>query len=292
MLKSDIQIRGETSALPQAGYQSEAILQSPLGRIGSLEVRLARDEEEVAAAQRLRFRVFYEELGAGRAGERIPDQRDSDRFDAVCDHLLVIDTATAGSPQERIVGTYRLLRQDRAAEIGGFYSSAEFELETLIARHPDRNFLELGRSCVMAEYRTKRTVELLWQGIWAYCRLHGIDVMTGCASFAGIVPAAHAEALSFLHHFCLAQEPWRVRAVAERYECMDLMPIEAINDRSALSAMPPLLKGYLRLGARFGEGCVVDRDFGTTDVLVVLPVEAISQRYINYYGPDAQRFAG
>lgn len=292
MLKSDMQMRGETSTFSQAGYQPEPTLDAALGRIGSLEVRLARDEEEIVAAQRLRFRVFYEELGAGRGAAGLLGERDTDRFDEVCDHLLVIDTAMAGSPQDRIVGTYRLLRQDRATATGGFYSSAEFELDALIARHPDRNFLELGRSCVVAEYRTKRTVELLWQGIWAYCRRYGIDVMTGCASFAGIVPAAHAEALSFLHHFCLAQEPWRVRAVAERYECMDLMPVEAINERSALSAMPPLLKGYLRLGARFGEGCVIDHDFGTTDVLVVLPVEAISQRYINYYGADAQRFAG
>jgi len=113
----------------------------------------------------------------------------------------------------------------------------------------------------------------------------------GCASFPGDVPAAHAEALSFLGHFCQVEAEWHVRAVASRYAPLDLMPKEAIQTRSALAAMPPLVKGYLRLGARFGDGCVIDHDFGTTDVFVVLPVEAISDRYINYYGAEAQRFA-
>ncbi|MCT9000059.1 GNAT family N-acetyltransferase [Chelativorans intermedius] len=262
-----------------------------LGRIGPLEVRLARGADEVAAAQSIRFRVFYQEMGARPASLEALEERDADRFDAVCDHLLVIDTSLAGSERERIVGTYRLLTQENAAAAGGFYSQDEFELEALVARHPQRRFLELGRSCVLPAYRSKRTIELLWQGIWAYCRQRNIDVMTGCASFPGTVPAAHAEPLSFLAHFCQAEGPWYVRARQARYAAMDLMPREAINAKTALAAMPPLIKGYLRLGARFGDGCVVDPDFSTTDVLVILPVEAISERYIAYYGQEAERFA-
>lgn len=262
-----------------------------LGRIGPLEVRLARGADEVAAAQSIRFRVFYQEMGARPASLEALEERDADRFDAVCDHLLVIDTSLAGSERERIVGTYRLLTQENAAAAGGFYSQDEFELEALVARHPQRRFLELGRSCVLPAYRSKRTIELLWQGIWAYCRQRNIDVMTGCASFSGTVPAAHAEPLSFLAHFCQAEGPWYARARQARYAAMDLMPREAINAKTALAAMPPLIKGYLRLGARFGDGCVVDPDFSTTDVLVILPVEAISERYIAYYGQEAERFA-
>ncbi len=262
-----------------------------LGRIGSLEVRLARNSSEIAAAQEVRFRVFYDELGAKRQFVHELERRDSDRFDAICDHLLVFDTAIQGPDQQQIVGTYRLLRQEQAIAAGGFYSDEEFELEALMARQPHRRFLELGRSCVLPEYRSKRTVELLWQGIWAYCRRHAIDVMTGCASFPGTTPAAHAEALSFLAQNCRASDEWDVRAVASRYNTMDLMPAEAIEPRAALAAMPPLIKGYLRLGAKVGDGCVVDRDFGTTDIFVVLPVEQISDRYINYYGADAERFA-
>lgn len=262
-----------------------------LGRIGPLEVRLARDSDEVAAAQEVRFRVFYQEMGARTSSPDAPEERDADRFDSVCDHLLVIDTSLSGAVRDRTVGTYRLLPQEQAISAGGFYSEDEFDLKSLLARHPTRRFLELGRSCVLPAYRSKRTIELLWQGIWAYCRRRNIDVMTGCASFPGIVPAAHAEALSFLAHFCQAEGPWHIRAKAGRYHSMDLMPREAVDAKAALTSMPPLIKGYLRLGAKFGDGCVIDRDFLTTDVFVVLPVEAISDRYIAYYGADAERFA-
>jgi len=264
---------------------------SILGKIGPLEVRLARDADEITAAQSIRFKVFYREMGAKCSSADAPEERDADRFDPICDHLLVIDTSLPGSECDRIVGTYRLLPQERAIAAGGFYSEAEFELGTLLARHPGRRFLELGRSCVLPAYRSKRTIELLWHGIWAYCRRRNIDVMTGCASFPGTIPAAHAEALSFLAHFCQADGSWYVRARSERYSCMDLMPLEAVDAKAALAAMPPLIKGYLRLGAKFGDGCVIDWDFRTTDVLVVLPVEAISERYIAYYGAEAQRFA-
>lgn len=262
-----------------------------LGRIGNLQARLARNASEVAAAQEVRFRVFYDELGAKRQFVHALEQRDADRFDAICDHLLVLDTTILGPEHRQIVGTYRLLRQESALAAGGFYSDEEYELESLMARHPDRRFLELGRSCVLPEYRSKRTVELLWQGIWAYCRIHGIDVMTGCASFHGTVPAAHAEALSLLAHNFRAESEWDVRAVPARYRSMDLMPSEAVDVRRALAAMPPLIKGYLRIGARFGDGCVVDADFGTTDVFVILSTEWIADRYINYYGAEAERFA-
>lgn len=261
-----------------------------LGRIGALEVRLARNSSEIAAAQEVRFRVFYDELGAKRDFVHALEARDADRFDAFCDHLIVLDTSLGGPDYRQVVGTYRLLRQEVAIATGGFYSAEEFELEALVARHPQRNFLELGRSCVLPEYRTKRTVELLWQGIWAYALRYGVDVMTGCASFHGTVPAAHAEALSFLAHHARAEGEWAVRAIPSRFQTMDLMPVEAVDPKAAVSAMPPLIKGYLRLGALFGEGCVIDHEFRTTDVLVVLPVEAISQRYIAYYGAEVERF--
>lgn len=255
-----------------------------LGQIGSLQVRLARSEAEVAAAQALRFQVFVREMGARASPSARAEELDSDEFDAICDHLLVVDTAVQGGVADRIVGTYRLLPQERAED--GFYSDSEFELRELVARHPSRRFLELGRSCVLPAYRSKRTIELLWQGIWAYCRRTEIDVMVGCASFGGTDPSAHAQALSFLAHDFPASGDWHVRARADRYTSMDLVPRETIDPKLALSATPPLIKGYLRLGARFGEGCVIDHDFDTTDVLVVLPVENIPSRYLAYYGTD------
>ncbi|MCR4267363.1 GNAT family N-acetyltransferase [Nitratireductor sp. ZSWI3] len=276
---------------PLAGDEHAMLDDCLLGRIGPLEARLARNAQEIAAAQAVRFRVFFDEMGARSSTDAPALDRDVDGFDAVCDHLLVVDTSLPGSDVDRIVGTYRLLSPEGAHRMGRFYSQDEFAIESLMARHSRRRFLELGRSCVLPPYRTKRTIELLWQGIWAYCRKRRIDVMMGCASFPGVVPAAHAEAFSFLSHHCQAEGDWHVRAVAGRFAPMDLMPKEAVQARSALAAMPPLVKGYLRLGARFGEGCVIDHDFGTTDVFVVLPVETISDRYINYYGTEAQRFA-
>ncbi len=263
----------------------------PLGRIGTLEVRLARNAAEIAAAQEVRYKVFYDELGATSSDFQRADGRDADRFDISCDHLLVFDTALSGPVHTQIVGTYRLLRQEIADEIGGFYSDEEFELKALLSRHPGHRFLELGRSCVLPEYRSKRTIEVLWQGIWAYINEHNVGVMGGCASFQGTVPAAHAEALSFLAQNCRTNPDWDIRAVAGRYCSMDLMPAEAISMKSALAAMPPLIKGYLRVGARIGDGCVIDHQFGTVDVFVVMPVKEIATRYITHYGGEGHRYA-
>lgn len=263
----------------------------PLGRIGSLETRLAHSPSEVDAAQAIRFRVFAEEMGATLSPENARLRRDVDGFDPICDHLLVLDTDIGGDPEEQIVGTYRLLRGNVAARNGGFYSATEFAVDDLVARHPDKRFMELGRSCVLPAYRTRRTLELLWQGNWAYSLQHGVDVMFGCASFAGVQPEAHALALSFLHHNCAARGEWAVSALPQLRRPMDLMPIEAVDARKALSALPPLIKGYLRLGAMIGDGAFVDRAFHTTDVMVVLPIARINHRYVNYYGADAGRFA-
>jgi putative hemolysin len=151
--------------------------------------------------------------------------------------------------------------------------------------------MELGRSCVLPDYRTKRIVELLWQGNWAYALKHGMSAMFGCASFPGIHPEAHALALSFLRHNVAAKDEWAVDALPHMARDMDLMPVEAINPKRALMALPPLIKGYLRLGAMVGSTAVVDKAFNTTDVLIVLPISSISDRYVNYYGADAGRFA-
>ncbi len=261
----------------------------PLGRIGALSVRLAASSGEIRRAQRLRYRVFYEEMAAIPSAAGRLARRDVDRFDAICDHLLVIDDDAPDGAE--IIGTYRLLRQSVAAAHGGFYTDDEFATPALVARHPEIDFLELGRSCVLPAYRNKRTVELLWHGIWTYVLRHGIGAMFGCASFAGTDPEALALPLSFLHHHARAEGAWRVAARPERAVTMNRRPAEGLDTRRALAAMPPLLKGYLRLGARIGEGAVVDHRFGTTDVLVVMPVAALSERYVAHFGAEAGRHA-
>ena len=264
-----------------------------LGRIGSLEVRLATTTKEIRQAQKLRFKVFYEEMSAAPNGASLISRRDIDEYDALCDHLLVLDHDVKPKPfrpaKPKVVGTYRLLRQEVADRHWGFYTAGEYDIAPLLEAHPNLRFLELGRSCVLKPYRNKRTVELLWHGIWKYVLHHRIDVMIGCASLEGTDPHKLALPLSFLHHYCAAPGEWQARALPERFTSMDLMAKEAIDPKAALHALPPMIKGYLRLGASFGTGAVIDRQFGTTDVLVVLPVSAISPRYIDHFGPSASR---
>jgi len=263
-----------------------------LGRLGTLEVRLARTSAEIRRAQKLRYDVFYKEMSAVADTTAYFARRDIDLFDAVCDHLLVVDH---GAPKVRkaaaIVGTYRLLRQDVAERTGGFYSAGEFDVGSLVARYSDLKFLELGRSCVQPHYRNKRTVELLWHGIWTYVLEHRIDVMIGCASLDGTDPERLALPLSFLHHYARAPEPWRTMALPHRYVELNRMPKAAVAPKTALQLLPPLIKGYLRLGAFVADGAVIDRQFGTTDVLIILPVSAIRSRYVAHFGPGAERHA-
>jgi putative hemolysin len=263
-----------------------------LGRLGALEVRLARTAAEIRRAQKLRFNVFYQEMSAVADAAAYLARRDVDLFDAICDHLLVIDHGAAGWPRtQAVVATCRLLRQSIAERRGGFYSAGEFDIGALLARHRDMSFLELGRSCVLPASRNKRTVELLWHGIWSYVLDHRIDVMIGCASLEGTDPDRLALPLSFLHHHARAPDIWRTAALPRRYVELNRMPKPAVNPKAALALLPPLIKGYLRLGAYVGDGAVVDRQFGTTDVLIILPVSAINARYLGHFGPAAERHA-
>ena len=269
----------------------------PLGRIGALEVRLAASAKDIKRAQKLRYKVFYRDGRAIADAATMLARRDKDAFDKVCDHLLVIDHAAIHPVKSRlrrkppVVGTYRLLSQEQAAGHGGFYTENEFDIGRLVERHKDLRFLELGRSCVLPKYRNKRTVELLWHGVWSYVRQNNFDVMIGCASLEGTDPDRLALPLSFLHHFAGAPESWRAAALPHRRVDMNRMAKDAIDPKTALRELPPLIKGYLRLGAFVGDGAVIDHQFGTTDILIILPVSAISSRYIEHFGADATRHA-
>ncbi len=247
-------------------------------RSGSLEMRLAVTPAEIEAAQRLRYDVFYEEMSATASPEMAAAKRDFDKYDEYCDHLLVIDH---DAPEEAsVVGTYRLLRQDVAEAHDGFYTAGEFNIEPLLQRAPQgTKFLELGRSCVLKEYRTKHTIELLWYGIMSYVDRHSMDVMFGCASFTGTNPQELALPLSFLYHTYRPPEEWAVRAHDHLRVEMNLMPESEISIRDAVRALPPLIKGYVRAGAYIGDGAVIDPQFGTTDVLILFPVTRMNDRY-------------
>lgn len=270
------------------------------GRIGPLEVRLASSKADVRKAQRLRYHVFYNEMAAKASATNWASRRDKDPYDAICDHLLVYDTGRAAEdtktgfrrPREQVVGTYRVLRQDMIPAHQDFYTQGEYDIAPLIAnKSPRYRFMELGRSCVLKPYRNKRTVELLWQGLWTYVREHDVDVMIGCASFTGTDPREHEMALSFLYHEALASPDWYVRAHDRLFVDMNMVPKDKVDAKAALKALPPLIKGYLRLGAYVGDGAVIDHQFGTTDVLIVLPVGRIDPRYFEHFGAPNERQA-
>lgn len=247
---------------------------------GALRLRLAETEEELAAAQRLRYRVFYEEMGAMPTPRTAMTGLDRDAYDEIADHLIVTDRSVPAM-QEPVVGTYRLIRRGAAARCGGFYSGGEFVIDRLVGQPGE--ILELGRSCVDADYRSMRVIDLLWQGVAAYLCHYEIGLLFGCASFRGTSPEALAAELSYLYHYCRAPERIRTRALAHRYVEMNRLPAAAIDPRAGFATMPPLLKGYLRLGGLVGDGAVVDRQFGTTDVCVVVPRGPRVERYIKHY---------
>jgi putative hemolysin len=253
-------------------------------RAGNLGVRIADSGAEIDAVQALRFRVFYQEMGAVPDAATAADRRDRDAFDLVADHLLVVDHALGAGP-ESVVGTYRLIRQVAADRIGRFYSADEYDISPLMA-FPGQ-VLELGRSCVAAAYRNRAVMQLLWRGIAAYVFKHRIGLMFGCASLPGVDPGALAEELTYLYANHLAPPALRPRALPGRYVEMRRMPPESVDVRRVNAQLPPLIKGYLRLGGFVGDGAVIDRQFNTTDVAVVVKTDLVTEKYYRHYERQA-----
>jgi putative hemolysin len=253
-------------------------------RAGNLGVRLAESVGEIDAAQALRYRVFYDEMGARPDDRMARLRRDFDDFDEVCDHLLVIDHEKSG--REAVVATYRLIRREHAQRLGRFYSAAEFDISTVLSWPGE--VLELGRSCVDQGYRTRAAMQLLWRGIAAYVFHHEIELMFGCASLPGQDPDALALPLSYLHYHHLAPPALRPRALDALRVPMRRLPPHEIEPAKVLAELPPLIKGYLRLGGFVGDGAVIDRQFNTTDVSIVVKTDLVTDKYYKHYERQAK----
>ncbi|PYF08119.1 ornithine-acyl[acyl carrier protein] N-acyltransferase [Rhodobacter viridis] len=245
----------------------------------SYEVRLARDAQDIRASQRLRYAVFVEELGG--AGPLIDHENrlEADEFDPLYDHLMLIDPSKPEDDLDRVVAAYRLLRSDRAAEIGRFYCDAEYDLAPL--RASGRRLLELGRSCVHPDHRGGAAMLMLWNALADYVLAHEIEILFGVASFHGTDVETLKQPLAWLHHHHLAPEGLRPRA--KHFQSMDLVAKDALDRRSAMEAMPNLIKAYLRLGGFVGEGAFVDRPFNTTDVMLLMDTQAMSEKHREFY---------
>lgn len=245
------------------------------------ELRFASNAQDLRAAQRLRYRVFVQELGS--SGEMVDhaQELEADRFDASYQHLMLIDKARSDDPLEQCVGVYRLLAGEKAQELGRFYTEDEYDLTALKAS--GQRLLELGRSCVAKEYRGGTALYHMWAGLAKYVFEGGFDVLFGVASFHGTDVEALAKPLSLLHHRHLAPLSLRARAVEAHFQPMDLVPEEEIDRREAMLEVPALIKAYLRLGGCVGEGAFVDHAFNTTDVCLILDVAKVSDRQKDLY---------
>lgn len=252
--------------------------------IDMVSVRLAQTHGEIEAAQRLRYQVFYEEYAAKPDAKMAASRLDIDDYDEFADHLIVIDRS---SGIEKIVGTYRLLRQELAEKYGQFYSSSEYDLSPILKS--DDKLLELGRSCVLPEFRTRPVLQLLWQGIADFITENKIDLMFGCASLHSTDIKSISKPLSYLHHYHLAPEHVRVRALKGQYINMNIIPKDELEPRKAFASLPPLIKGYLRVGATVGDGAVIDEQFNTTDICIIMQTIELTARYRKHYERKIQK---
>jgi putative hemolysin len=260
-------------------------------RLGSLEVRLAKTPKDIDDAQDLRYQVFYEEMGAKPTENMLASKRDFDKYDEFCDHLLLIDHAREGS-KNPVIGTYRLIRRPAAEKAGGFYSTSEYDVSRLVDYQGE--ILELGRSCIHKEYRTGPVMQLLWRGLGMYIAQHNIALMFGCASLPGTDPQALKVPLSYLYHHHLAPPALRAKALPDLYVDMKILPREAfdpdtafeeikMDPRNGANSLPPLIKGYLRVGGFVGDGAVIDHQFNTTDICIIVKTDLMTRRYQKHY---------
>ena len=245
------------------------------------DIKIATSETDLMAAQRLRYRVFVEELGGDGALVDHDRRLEIDEFDPIVDHLCLIDTRRPRDQLDHVVGVYRLLPGQRAADFGRFYCDGEYDLTPL--KQSGRKLLELGRSCVDPAYRGGSGMFLLWNALADYVLELEIEILFGVASFHGMDIQTLAPSLSWLHHHHLAPADLRPVARVDGFQRMDLIPIDRLDRREAIVGMPALIKAYLRLGGQVGEGAWLDRDFNTTDVFLLMDTAAMSERHRDFY---------
>lgn len=244
-------------------------------------VRLASNERDLRAAQRLRYRVFVTELGGSGTMVDHTAELEQDAFDPHFDHLLLIDKTRDAAALDDVVGVYRLLTSERMPLIGRYYSESEYDLSALKAS--GRRLLELGRSCVHPQFRGGTAMLHLWNALADYVLEREIEVLFGTASFHGTDAQALAQPLAYLNHFHLAPPTLRVVARPEHRQPMDLIPADQIDRRQAMAGIPALIKAYLRLGGFVGQGAWIDHDFNTIDVCLVMDTERMSAKHREFY---------
>lgn len=250
-------------------------------KAGPIEVRLAASEAEIIAAQKLRYNVFYEEMQARPSVEMAQQRRDFDDFDLICDQLLAFDTTKSGD--DAVIATYRLLREEKINNIEDFYSFQEFDISNMDNDYfrglmAGRQLLELGRSCVRAEYRSNNIIQLMWRAIVQYIVHHNVGCMFGCASLEGVIQGDLELPLSYLHHKYKTPDEFNIPAQAHCHQKMNYFKGDDIDAIKAKRQLAPLVRGYARLGCYIGDGAVIDEQFNSTDVFILLLTDRLKER--------------
>ena len=248
-----------------------------------LEIRLAKDPEEIFEVQKLRYKVFVDEFGANVSYKDNNQSIERDKFDNHCDHLILIDKSVKNSVGKPItVGTLRLLTSTNAEKFCGFYSAAEYNLNKILELK--QNLLEIGRACVDKNYRGHLALHLLWLGLGKYVLQRDIDIIFGVASFNGNDPTRLSSALSLLNHQYSASKILDFKALGPNSVDMNMISVRELDHKKALLQLPSLIKAYLRMGAKVGDGAFVDTKFNTVDIGIIIEVKLMNSKYRELYG--------
>ena len=270
----------------------------------TLIVRLAKTPEDLLAAQKLRYHVFYEELGAVPTPDMATHKKDWDAYDAFCDHILVIDTQDPSSAMDaasqqtvvhdgKVIGTYRVLLADAAKKAAiPLYTQTEFDLSKLL-QTPGVRVMETSRSCVFLPYRNGIIVSMLWQAISTYAFHYQVSHLIGIPSFHGTAVAPYMDALASLHAYSKAPAvicPTPLRTLRMPLEAHEIaIPNTPLLQPTDHDAVPALIKGYLKLGAQIGDGVVIDHQFNTVDLCIIVDITNQKNTLVSYFRKKYER---
>ena len=236
---------------------------------GSYQVKTIRNSDPLMSnVKKLRFKSFFD--------EKTINKLDSDEFDELCDHLVVIDKSKS---DDYVVGTYRLLYRQNEGFAVNFYSQSEFNITNILNKKS--SLLEAGRSCVRKEYRDGRIIKLLWKGLATYIVKSNVEYIFGCASFPSSNHNQFLGQLSYLHHYHFPSKDLQTNPVDNLKAKFKVISKRKINSEKEFRSLPPLIKAYLRVGAYVGSGAVIDKNFDTTDVLIILDTKKLLKKYSN-----------
>ena len=283
--KEDLKLRKFNSIFKRKIYSLEPLkIKKTFSKIevDNFVIKIAEKKSELKKAQALRYSVFYKEKKAIPTISKKLLRLDYDKIDKFADHLIVIDKNRKGI-KNKIVGTYRLLRGDIAAHCGGFYTSSEFDLSKILNSYKNNKILELGRSCVHQDYRNGTIMNLLWKAIAEYVKLYDTKILLGCASFHGTDVMKYTNELSFLRkNFSLPGE-LTVKSLDTKIYPAYTEINSNTNDLRTFAKLPPLIKGYLRIGGKVSHDCFVDYKFNTIDLCVIVTTDNIDEKYKKKY---------